>query len=127
MNDYAHKWEGKEQDAAIIFGQLGQAGLDYIHVTEYKSWEPAFDTSDLSLAAFAKKYGKIPVMANGHLENPSHASEMISRGEADIITLGKGALANHDWVKKVQNGESLEVFDQEKVLRPYAKIKDFEI
>lgn len=127
VNDYTHKWAGKEQDAAIIFGQLGQAGLDYIHITEHKAWQPAFDTSDLSLAAFAKKYGKIPVIANGHLENPSKASEMIAHGEADVITLGKGALANHDWVNKVQDNETLKEFDQEKILRPDAKIKEFEI
>lgn len=127
VNDYTHKWVGKEQDAATIFGQLGQAGLDYIHVTEHKAWQPAFDTSDLPLAAFAKKYGKIPVIANGHLENPSKASEMITHGEADVITLGKGALANHDWVNKVQDKETLQEFDQERILRPDAKIKEFEI
>ena len=126
VNDYAHKWAGKEKDAEIIFGQLGQAGLDYIHVTEHKAWQPAFDTNDLSLAVFAKKYGKIPVIANGHLENPSKASEMIERGEADVITLGKGALANHNWVQKVRNDEQLKEFDQEKILRPDAKIKEFE-
>lgn len=126
VNDYAHKWAGKEKDAEIIFGQLGQDGLDYIHVTEYKAWQPAFDTNDLSLAGFAKKYGKIPVIANGHLENPSKASEMVEQGEADVITLGKGALANHDWVQKVRNNEPLKEFDQEKILRPDAKIKEFE-
>lgn len=127
VNDYTHKWAGKEQDAATIFGQLGEAGLDYIHVTEHKAWEPAFNTSDLSLAAFAKKYGKIPVIANGHLENPSKASNMVAQGEADVITLGKGALANHDWVHKVKNEEPLIEFNQEKVLRPDAKIKEFEV
>ncbi|MCM3782371.1 NADH:flavin oxidoreductase [Neobacillus mesonae] len=132
VNDYAHKWDGKEQDAKIIFESLGQAGLNYIHVTEYKAWEPAFsdipgDNSYKTLAALAKEYGKLPVIANGHLEEPSRASELMIRGEADLITLGKGALANHDWVKKVRAGESLNDFDQEKVLRPNAKLKDFEV
>jgi arabinogalactan endo-1,4-beta-galactosidase len=35
INDYHHKWADKEKDAETIFGQLGQAGLDYIHVTEF--------------------------------------------------------------------------------------------
>lgn len=126
VNDYEHIWAGREKDAKVIFGQLGQAGLDYIHVTEHKAWKPAFDTSDLSLAAFAKEYGKIPVIANGHLEDPSRANEMVARGEADVVTLGKGALANHDWIQKVQNGETLEEFNPEKILRPDAKIKEFE-
>ncbi|WP_454844701.1 NADH:flavin oxidoreductase [Priestia megaterium] len=140
VNDYNYKWAGKEKDAEIIFSQLGSAGLDFIHVTEYKAWQPAFpkdeetiitnsglDNSDLSLAALAKKYGKVCVIANGHLEDPVKAKEIIEKGEADIITLGKGALANHDWVNKVKNGEPLAKFDEEKVLRPDVKIKDFEV
>lgn len=42
VNDYNHKWAGKERDAEIIFGQLGHAGLDFIHITEYEAWQPAF-------------------------------------------------------------------------------------
>lgn len=44
-----------------------------------------------------------------------------------MITLGRGALANHDWVNKVKNGEPLAEFNPEKVLSPNAKIKEFEI
>lgn len=140
VNDYNHKWEGKEKDAEIIFGQLGRAGLDFIHVTEYEAWQPAFpmdkstiaansalDNGGASLAALAKKYGGISVIANGHLEDPVKAREIVEKGEADLITLGKGALANHDWVDRVKKGEPLVEFDSEKVLRPDAKIKDFEV
>ncbi|MDR4938271.1 NADH:flavin oxidoreductase [Rossellomorea marisflavi] len=126
VNDYSHKWKGKEEDARMIFGQLGESGLDYIHVTEHKAWEPAFDTSDLSLAAFAKKFAGLPVIANGHLEDPTVATDLVEQGSADLITLGKGALANHDWVNKVKLDEPLAEFDEEKVLRPDARIKEFE-
>ncbi|MEH7388797.1 NADH:flavin oxidoreductase [Bacillus sp. JJ1503] len=127
VNDYTHKWAGKEKDAEIIFGQLGQAGLDFIHVTEHQAWKPAFDTSEASLASLAKKYGRILVIANGHLEDPSMARKIIENGEADVVTLGKGALANHDWVNKVKNGEPLAEFKPEEVLTPNAKIKEFEV
>lgn len=127
VNDYTHKWAGKEKDAEIIFSQLGQAGLDYVHVTEYQALQPAFsDGSVETLAGLAKKYGKITVIANGHSEDPTKASEMIVSGKADVITLGKEALANHDWVNKVKNGELLVVFNPESVLRPDAKLKEFE-
>jgi 2,4-dienoyl-CoA reductase-like NADH-dependent reductase (Old Yellow Enzyme family) len=140
VNDYDHKWAGKEKDAEIVFRLLGQAGLDFIHVTEYEAWQPAFPTGEgtsatdsafgdggPTFAALAKKYGKLPVIANGHLEEPGKAAELIGKGEADIITLGKGALANHDWPNKVKNGEPLTNFKPEKVLSPNAKIKEFEV
>lgn len=127
VNDFTHKWVGKEQDAEIIFGQLGQAGLDYIHVSEYEAWKPAFDGNGASLVALAKKYGKIPVIANGSLDDPARAAELIQSGQVDVIALGKGALANHDWVNKVKSGASLVEFDPKYVLSPDAKLKEFEI
>lgn len=127
VNDNSHKWSGKEQDAEIIFGLLGQAGLDYIHVSEYEAWKPAFNSKGPSLAAFAKMYGKVPVIVNGHLENPEKAHEMIESGVADVITLGKGALANDDWANKVKVGKPLVRFDSGKILEPSAKIKAFEL
>ncbi|MCM3746262.1 NADH:flavin oxidoreductase [Paenibacillus pasadenensis] len=132
VNDFVHKWAGKEEDAKIIFGRLGQAGLNYIHVTEYQAWQPAFpehegDSSGKSLAALAKKYAELPVFANGHLEEPSMANEMLANGDADLVTIGKGALANHDWVNKIKNGVPQTPFDPEQILKPDAKIKEFEI
>lgn len=126
VNDFTHKWAGRERDAEVIFGQLGQAGLDFIHVSEHQAWSPAFDGSTASLAALAKKYGKIAVIANGQLDDPARASGLINDGHADMVALGKGALANHDWVNRVEEGKALEDFDTERVLQPNAKIKEFE-
>ncbi|PAE15947.1 NADH:flavin oxidoreductase [Virgibacillus sp. 7505] len=127
VNDYTYKWSGKEEDAKIIFSQLGQAGLDYIHVTEYEAWQPAFDSSDITLIELAKKYANVAIIANGQLDDISRAEDIVKSMGADVVALGKGALANHDWFKKVRNGEALNVFEAEKVLRPTAKLKDFEL
>ncbi|PKJ55693.1 NADH:flavin oxidoreductase [Bacillus sp. SN10] len=139
INDYFHKWADKEKDAEIIFGQLGQAGLDFIHVTEFEAWQPAFSedegtsatdsasgTGD-TLAALAKKYSELPVIANGSLHDPEKAKEIIEKGEADVITLGRGALANYDWANKVKDGVQPDEFVSEKTLSPDAKIKGFEV
>jgi 2,4-dienoyl-CoA reductase-like NADH-dependent reductase (Old Yellow Enzyme family) len=126
VSDYHHKWVGAEKDAEIIFSSLSKAGLDYIHVTEYDATRPAFDGTELSLAALAKKYGTVPVIGNGNLEDPEKAEQFLKRGEADLITLGKGALANHDWPRRIANGLSLQEFNPE-ILGPKANIKQQEI
>ncbi|WP_268893033.1 hypothetical protein [Paenibacillus sp. An7] len=36
-------------------------------------------------------------------------------------------MANHDWVERVKQGKSIAELDQDKVLRPDATIKDYEI
>jgi 2,4-dienoyl-CoA reductase-like NADH-dependent reductase (Old Yellow Enzyme family) len=126
VSDYHHKWAGAEKDAEIIFSSLSKAGLDYIHVTEYDATGPAFAGSDLTLAALAKKYGTLPVIANGNLENPDKAEQLLARGEADLITLGKGALANHDWPERIGKGQSLREFNPI-ILGPKANIKESEL
>jgi 2,4-dienoyl-CoA reductase-like NADH-dependent reductase (Old Yellow Enzyme family) len=127
VNDHTHKWAGKEQDAKIIFGQLDRSGVDFIHVTEYQAWQPAFsDGKGASLAKLAKKFGNVPVIANGNLQDPDKAKAILEKGEADVVTIGRGALANGDWVNKVKKGEQLDAFVPEKILSPDAKIKTFE-
>jgi 2,4-dienoyl-CoA reductase-like NADH-dependent reductase (Old Yellow Enzyme family) len=126
VSDYLHKWAGAEKDAEIIFSALSRAGVDYIHVTEYDAARPAFEGTELSLAALAKKYGSVPVMANGNLEDPAKAEQLLARGEADLITLGKGALANHDWPHRTAKNQPIREFNPE-ILGPKANIKEQEI
>lgn len=125
VNDYDHKWRGGESDAEIIFRRLAQAGADFIHVTEYDAALPAFGTG-LTLAALAKKYGKVAVIANGNLEDPNKANALLEKGEADLVALGKGALANRDWPNRVLQGESIRSFTPE-IFQPYADIKEEEL
>ena len=58
-----------------------------------------------------KKYSHLPIIANGHLEKVERAISIMSNGDADIVTLGREALANHDWVKKVANAEHSSAFN----------------
>ncbi|MGJ9384180.1 tRNA-dihydrouridine synthase [Salipaludibacillus sp. CF4.18] len=126
VNDYDHKWANGESDAEIIFSSISKAGADFIHVTENDAMNPAFEENGKTLAAFAKKYGDVPIFANGNLHEPEKAEEIIKKGEADLITLGTGALVNPDWVNKVQKDGTINEFNPEKFLHPNAKIKEFE-
>ncbi|WP_277468305.1 MULTISPECIES: NADH:flavin oxidoreductase [unclassified Paenibacillus] len=126
VSDYHHKWAGGEKDAEIIFSRLSSTGLDYIHVTEYDAARAAFEGTELTLAALAKKFGTVPVMANGNLEDPNKAEQLLMSGDADLITLGKGALANHDWPQRILTEQPLREFNPE-ILGPKANIKEQEL
>lgn len=127
VNDYDHKWKGGEKDAEIIFSELGSSGLDFIHVTEFKAEAPAFEENGESLALLAKKWGKLPVLANGNLNTPQLAEEVIADNRIDIVAVGKAALANKDWPIKAAQDEEMAEFDPEKFFNPDAKIKEFEL
>ena len=66
VNDHHHKWAGAERDAEIIFGNLAEAGVDFIHVTEFEAWKPAFTPRGPSLMQLAKRHApKAAIFANG--------------------------------------------------------------
>lgn len=127
VNDYTHKWAGGEKDAKIIFTELGKAGLDFIHVTEYHAEAPAFEEGGPSLAALAKKWTKVPVFANGNLNTPELAEQVIAKNEIDVVAIGKAALVNKDWALRAARAEEMDEFEPEKFFVPNAKIKDFEL
>ncbi|MGV2908060.1 NADH:flavin oxidoreductase [Achromobacter sp. AGC25] len=112
VNDFTHKWEGGEADAAQIFGTLGKQPVDYLHTTEFEAWRPAFGTVGPSLAALAKRHVSVPVLANGSLHDAAEADGMIARQEADFVSLGRGALTHADWPARLRAGQAHETFDR---------------
>ena len=126
VNDHHHKWADGERDAEIIFGSLAEAGADFIHVTEFEAWKPAFTPGGPSLMQLAKRYApKAAIFANGSLHNPGQAVAALDDG-ADIVTIGRGALANPDLPKRLLERGALNDFDPT-FLRPIANIKNSEL
>lgn len=126
VNDYDHKWADAERDAEIIFGSLAEAGVDFIHVAGFEAWKPAFAEGGPSLMQLAKRYApKATIFANGSLHNVEQAVAALDDG-ADIITIGRGALANPDFPKRLSDRGVLNDFDPT-ILGPIANIKETEL
>lgn len=122
VNDFTHKWAGGVADAQVIFSTLAAAGIDFIHVTEFEAWQPAFAASDLSLAALARRFApEVVLIANGGVQDAPTAEAVMQQG-ADIIALGKAALANPDFPRRLASAEAFEAFAPA-VLGPVADIK----
>jgi len=93
--------------------RLEAAGFDSLHVDAgcYDSWywphPPVYQKSALmaDMAAAAKRVVRIPVIAVGKLSIPEVAEKVIAEGQADMIALGKGFLADAFWVKKLEEGK----------------------
>lgn len=124
VNDFIHKWRGGEQEATAIFGALGRLPIDYLHTTEFRAWQPAFEPGP-SLAALAKMNVAVPVIANGSLHDPTQAAGMLERGEANLVSLGRGALTHPDWPRRVAAGQAIEDFDPG-LLSPIADLDNAE-
>ena len=126
VNDYTAKWAGGEADAEAIFGSLADAGADFIHVTEYEAWQPAFPDGAESLLTLARRYApSTTLIVNGSLHVPGRAIEALDHG-ADIVAFGRGALANPDLAHRLAESRELEPFDTS-ILGPVADIKPVEL
>lgn len=52
-----------------------------------------------------KKVVNVPVLAAGRLDIPELAEEVLSSGKADMVAVGRGLLADPDWVRKIEGGK----------------------
>ena len=126
VNDYHHKWADAERDADIIFGSLADAGADFIHVTEREAWKSAFALGGPSLVHLAKRYApSAAILANGSLHAIERAVAALNDG-ADIVTIGRGALANPDLPRRWSDRGAVRDFDPT-ILGPIANIKETEL
>ena len=128
VTDPEYRWPEGEDAAEAYFKAFSEAGADYIHVTEPDITQPAFGDEGPTLAEAAVEYSgdDTAVVANGGLEDPAAAVEVVEAG-ADLVTLATGALANRDWPRRVREGEELDEFDFEATLTPDASLNEEEI
>lgn len=126
VNDFQAKWPGGERDAATVFTALAAAAVDFIHVTDFEAWQPAFAGGSATLADLARRYAPgVPLIVNGGLHDVGRAVAAVEAG-ADIVALGRGALANPDAPRRLARGLPLRTFDPG-LLGPLAVVKDDEL
>lgn len=58
--------------------------------------------------AVKEKFNK-PCVSMGNIRDPKVAEEIISKGDADIIGMGRGLIADPEWVNKVANSKEDEI------------------
>jgi len=99
---------------ARLFGEMGYGAVhaDIGFGNKEKRLEPMFYPEAWRgyLAAEFKKAGvPVPVIAVGMIRNPWRAEEILKKGEADLIGLGRALIADPDWPLKAQNGREKEI------------------
>lgn len=137
------QWKSQDYNATIYREpeELGtalsafvRAGVDIIHCSTRRFWEPAFEGSDLSLAAWSRRLSGTPVIAVGSVTlqgdlfqvegegaglrglagsrptaNLDQVEQALERGDFDLIAVGRAMLANPDWLTKVRAGEASQI------------------
>ena len=105
---------------------LGDTGVDFIHTTEYKAYAPAFGDGSPSLAALAKRYSGLPVIANGNLDDPETAEALLADGTAMSLPWARPLWATETGRERVRHGRPLDELDAS-LFAPLADVKDWEL
>lgn len=125
VNDADHRWPGRGEDARDIFTAVARAGTDFVHVaSEGSDWaDGAAACGEESITRIAREVTGLPVIANGGLHEPEQAETVLRDGHADLVSLGRGALADPDWPRRLRAGHELTPFDSG-MLTPMATLRN---
>ena len=113
---------------------LVEAGVDVIHCSQRRFWEPEFESSELNLAGWTRKITGKPCITVGSVgldgeflqfmvntdkvaqtANIDGLLERLDADEFDLVAVGRALLADPQWADKVREGrfEDIAPFSRE--------------
>jgi 2,4-dienoyl-CoA reductase-like NADH-dependent reductase (Old Yellow Enzyme family) len=109
VNDLTYRWPGGSETATEIFQVLSEIKPGYLHIAaEGGRWDRECLYPDgLSSTGIAKKLTGVPVIANGGMHDVKLAESLISSDQADLISIGRAAIASPDWPRLIEAGEQV--------------------
>ncbi len=125
VNDLTYRWPGGATDAEVIFAAVADAGADYLHIaSEGRNFiDTARFADGRTITAVAKQVTGLPVIANGGMHDMRQAADVLDDGHADLLSLGRGALANPDLPARLADNAELDPFEHA-MLSPMATISN---
>lgn len=117
---YDNKLARTPQELEAWLTPLIEAGVDMLHCSQRRFWEPEFEGSDLNFAGWAKKITGVPTITVGSVglsgeftaafrgdgSTPTPLDELVrrfDRGDFDLVAVGRALLMDPEWVAKVRD------------------------
>lgn len=100
-----------------ICQDLEKLGVDGLHIScgTYESMDriiesPLFEQGwRVYMADTIKKEVKIPVITVGSIRDPRFVEGVLAEGKADFVAIGRGLIAEPEWVNKTRAGREAEI------------------
>ncbi len=102
-------------DTREIVGALqAVAPVDYVSITVGMRGAYVKDTSypegfTLPLAAAVKRDVDVPVVVASRIRFPELAEQALANGQADFVAIGRGVIADPEWVNKAREGRAEQI------------------
>lgn len=108
------------EEAAALGKALEKNGVDLLNVTAGNTESPPtalrmFPPTSVpqgcygDYAARIKQAVSVPVSIMGRIASPERAEEILAAGQSDLVTIGRGLLADSHWVEKCMTGRRAEL------------------
>jgi 2,4-dienoyl-CoA reductase-like NADH-dependent reductase (Old Yellow Enzyme family) len=123
LEDYDARIAKTPAELDRILAPLVASGVDILHASTRRFWEPAFEDSELTLAGWTKKLTGLPTIAVGSVTLSTDMmtsfrttevavptsldalTKCMERAEFDMIAVGRSLIVNPTWPKIVQSGD----------------------
>ena len=98
----------------IVYAIQDAAPVDYISLTAGMRGSYVKDATypegfTLDWAATVKQDVDVPVMAAGRIRFPDLAERAVASGQVDFVAIGRGVIADPEWVSKAREGRAAEI------------------
>ena len=124
VNNLTYRWPGGASTAVELFTALRSLPVSYIHVAaEGGNWARECQYNDgSSSTGIAKSLLNVPIIANGGLHHPGTALSLIVNEEADLVSIGRAAIANPNLPQLLKSGKAPVPFFKE-LIKPVATLR----
>lgn len=102
------------QEMSLVARELEKASVNILNVTGgwHEAPIPQIQSevprgSYAYLAAKIKEQVSIPVVASNRINNPALAENILQNGQADLVTVARGFLADPEWASKARQGKPI--------------------
>ncbi|MFD1139703.1 NADH:flavin oxidoreductase [Larkinella insperata] len=125
VNNLAYRWEEGADMARAVFAEVRKAAPDYLHIAaEGGGWmRECLYPDGSSSTGIARQLLDCPVIANGGLHDLNLASQLLTEGHADLLAIGRYAIANPDFPQKIRRGDKLIPFRNE-MIKPSVSLEN---
>lgn len=115
--------DGIDLDLGVRIGKrIRDAGASYLHEYSYAKHDKPFSLFRYSIMPsqyqprnttipiserLKQEVGDIPIMAVGGILKPDEADRFIAEGKADLVSIGRAFIADHEWAYKARRGQDI--------------------